>query len=357
MWMGEFAVNLGVQFQIGHSRGERSQLGALNIDEAEFFSTLGDSVNDMILRQRHRLEQNSVRSAELDPLQIHAGLSVSRSDLDPKSRWVDGTPEYSLYICGLRKLFPDAKFVHLVRDVSDVVSSLMNFRPDEHSNLVETEQQAYEYWLRTVRACVLAEQALGAQAIHRLRYDDLVQRPEWALRGVLEFLGEPFTAACTEPLTHRINSSNVPDNFRSADPRTDSKMVDQALLLSAQLQQPLADYSPSHFAMHEFAADFRKRVANVAGRDTQYTYETGRLAEIISKLLTKLNWSGALLAIQLLLAIGVTLIVTSLMPASSHPGVLFLLITSMICIGVYLVIRPNNPRHLVARLMRRKVPK
>lgn len=356
-WIGEFAVNLGVQFQIGHSRGERSQLGAMNIGEAEFFNTLGDSINDLILRHRDRLEQSSLRSSERDPLQIHSAFNVSRSNLEPKSRWVDGTPEYSLYICGLRKLFPDAKFVHIVRDVKDVVSSLLNFRPDERAALVETEQEAYEYWLRTVRACMQAEQALGTQAIHRLRYEDLVQRPEWALRGVLKFLGEPFAPACTEPLACRINSSNVPDNFRASDPRTDRDIVDQALRLSTQLQQPIADHPPSHFAMEEFTADFRKRVAYVAGLDTQYALaikEIGRLAAIISRLLTKLNWSGALLAIQLLLAGGTMLIVTASRPALPHLGILFWLIASMICAGVYLVIRPTNLRHLAARLARRK---
>lgn len=356
-WIGEFAVNLGVQFQIGHSRGERSQLGAMNIGEAEFFNTLGDSINDLILRHRDGLEQNSLRSSERDPLQIHSAFKISRSNLEPKSRWVDGTPEYSLYICGLRKLFPDAKFVHIVRDVKDVVSSLLNFRPDERTALVETEQEAYEYWLRTVRACMQAEQALGTQAIHRLRFEDLVQRPEWALRGVLKFLGEPFTPACTEPLACRINSSNVPDNFRALDARTDRDIVDQALRLNTQLQQPIADHPPSHFAMEEFAADFRKRVAYVAGLDTQYVLaikEIGRLATIISRLLTKLNWSGALLAIQLLLASGTMLIVTASRPALPHLGILFWLIASMICAGVYLVIRPTNLRHLAARLARRK---
>ena len=38
-----------------------------------------------------------------------------------------GTPEYSLHICGLLKLFPQARFVHVFRDVDAVVRSMVNF--------------------------------------------------------------------------------------------------------------------------------------------------------------------------------------------------------------------------------------
>ena len=360
VWMGEFAVSLGVQFQIGHKRGERSQLGALGVGSDEFFSTFGDSINDLILLHRNRLEQNSLRSAEQDPLQIHSAFNVSRSNLEPKSRWVDGTPEYSLYICGLRKLFPDAKFVHIVREVKAAVNSLLNFRPDGHLAFVETEQQAYEYWLRTVQACVQAEQALGPQVIHRLRYDDLLQRPEWAIRGVLEFLDEPFMSACIEPLANQINSSNVPKDFRASDSRTNANLVERAQRLSEHLQQPLADHPPSSYAMHEFVAAFGERVAYMAGLDTQYglaTQEIPRLVAITARLLTKLNWCGAMLAAQLLLAIGVNLTVATSMQALPTIGKLLWLITSVICAGAYVLVRPTSLRQLAARIMRRHLPK
>jgi hypothetical protein len=358
VWMGELAVSLGVQFQVGHKRGERSQLSALGVDRDDFFSTFGDSINDLILRHRGRLEQNSLHSAEQDPQQVHSAFNVSRSNLEPKLRWVDGTPEYSLYICGLRKLFPDAKFIHIVRDVKAAVNSLLNFRPDGHLAFVETEQQAYEYWLRTVQACILAEQALGSQVIHRLRYDDLVQRSERTIRSVLEFLDEPFMPACIEPLANQINSSNVSENFRASDPQTDTSLIKQAQRLSDQLQQPLADHPPSPYAMHEFVGAFSQRVAYAAELDTQYglaNQEIDRLAAIISRLLTKLNWCGAMLAAQLLLAIAVNLDIATPMQALPSVDKLLWLISSAICAGAYVVIRPTSLSHLVARIMRKSL--
>src|SRR5207249_10868777 len=144
-------------------------------------------------------------------------LSITKQS-DSKSRWVDGTPEYSLHICGLRKLFPGALFIHIVRDVDSVVRSLLNFDRLGEGSLVANEQEAYNYWLRTVSSCLLAERAYGPRVVLRLRHSDLVNEPEAAFRSLLNFLGEPYTPECLEPLAQRINSSNVPADFDGSDP-------------------------------------------------------------------------------------------------------------------------------------------
>ena len=62
--------------------------------------------------------------------------------------------------------------------------------------------------------------------IYRLRYSTLVENRESALRLLLDFLGEPYSAKCLEPLSQRINSSNVPPYFNSNDPATDPAIVE-----------------------------------------------------------------------------------------------------------------------------------
>ena len=119
---------------------------------------------------------------------VPPAFNVSRSGNEPKSRWVDSTPEYSFYTCGLRKLFPDARFVHLVRDVTDVVRSLLNFFPDGRNRLVANEQAAYEYWIRKATACFQAEQACGPDIMCRMRYSYLTEQSETAMRSLLDFL-------------------------------------------------------------------------------------------------------------------------------------------------------------------------
>jgi len=183
---------------------------------------------------------------------------------DSKSRWVDGTPEYSFYICGLRKLFPGALFIHIVRDVDAVVRSLLNFDHLAGNNLIANEQQAYEKWLRTVECCTQAERAYGSQVVYRLQYSDLINNPESTLRSVLTFLGERYVPECLKPLQERINSSNVPADFDSSDPQTDPVVVEKARQLSAEVEKELKHVEPSAIANNEMEAAFDERVREVS---------------------------------------------------------------------------------------------
>ncbi len=196
-------------------------------------------------------------------------LSITKQS-DSKSRWVDGTPEYSLYICGLRKLFPGALFIHIVRDVDSVVRSLLNFDGLGEGSLVANEQQAYEYWLRTVNACLEAERAYGRQIVHRLQYSDLINNPESALRSVLKFLGERYVPACLEPLQLRINSSNVPASFHASDPQTDPSLVEQAMRLSTEVEKTPQPLEASPAASDAMEAAFNARVQFVATLASEY---------------------------------------------------------------------------------------
>ena len=269
-WIGPFAINLAIGHEIGSARGEHSQLSALDIRRDDFMAHFGESINDLILSHRRQFEMNLRSTALRDSSQVHEGFQIARSQSDSKSRWVDGTPEYSLYICGLRKLFPGALFIHIVRDVDSVVRSLLNFDRLGEGSLVANEQQAYEYWLRTVNACLEAERAYGQQIVHRLQYSDLINNPESALRSVLKFLGEPYVPACLEPLQLRINSSNVPASFHASDPQTDPSLVEQAMRLSTEVEKTPQPREASPAASDEMEAAFNERVQYVATLASEY---------------------------------------------------------------------------------------
>src|SRR4051794_4431605 len=235
-WMGDFAVNVAVAHRIGSARGGLSMLSAMGIRDNEFFAAFGRSVNELVVGHRRHLEIN--RESSNSPSKVNQRwLQATSMAAGPKTRWVDGTPEYSLNICGLRKLFPEARFVHVFRDVDAVVRSMINFHRATGIQLVATEEEAYKYWLRTVDACLKAEQSYGSRVIHRLQYAALIDNPETAIRLLLDFVDEPYSAKCLEPLAQRINSSNVPVDFKSEDPATDPKVVDTARQLYAHIQQ------------------------------------------------------------------------------------------------------------------------
>jgi hypothetical protein len=183
---------------------------------------------------------------------------------------VDGTPEYSLFICGLRKLFPQARFVHIFREVGEVVRSMLNFHRIAGTDLVANEEQAYKYWFRTVKACVKAEEAYGPTIVHRIRYADLIKDPEAAMRSVLDFLDEPYCAQCLDPLSERINSSNVPLDFTIGDSTVNPLVLEKAMRLCRQVNETSSPVRPSSVAAAAIETAFRQRVKHVASLDTAY---------------------------------------------------------------------------------------
>lgn len=319
-WMGPFAVNLAINYHVGAARGILSILSAMGISSDEFFSHIGQSINGLILKHRFDLDRQRLitgvqrilkdkqlylgevtgelnpatnaavqqylvryRSQIIDPLEadilgsLHTILDaesktrwIDMLNSESKTRWVDGTPEYSWHIYGLRKLFPDALFIHIVRDAVSVVHSMLNFHRVAGTQLVASEEDAYRYWLGTVNACLTAERAYGPRVIHRLKYSDLVGNPETALRSLFKFLGEPYSEKCLEPLSERINSSDVPADFKSDDPTTTPVVIEQATQLSRDLEQSVQPAKASPAAVAEMEATFAERVQHMNTLEHQH---------------------------------------------------------------------------------------
>jgi hypothetical protein len=261
-WLGRFAIDVALAYERGTLRGELAQLSAMDVQREEFFAIFGESINKLIVDHRRDLELKRLKKHHSA---IAGGVARGRcwrppSTSDTKARWVDGTPEYSFYICALRKLFPQARFIHVVRDVTSVVRSMLNFHRVAGIQLVANEQEAYSYWLRTVTACVDAEQAYGPEVVYRMDYSGLIEQPESAIRSLLDFLGEPYAAECLEPLVERINSSDVPADFSTDDPATDPAIGERARQLSDELQSTPQQRQASESSAEKLEAEFNQRV-------------------------------------------------------------------------------------------------
>lgn len=109
----------------------------------------------------------------------------------------------------------------------------------------------------------------GLRSTRRLpiRYSDLVDTPEAALRSLFDFLNEPFAAECLTPLRNRINSSNVPADFQIGDSATDLTVVERATELWAELDKTPQPSEASPAAAEEIEAAFAERVQYVANME------------------------------------------------------------------------------------------
>ncbi len=99
------------------------------------------------------------------------------------SIWVDHTPSNIKNADTLLELFPEAKFIDIVRDGRAVASSIMPL--DWGANTIDT---AAHSWVKRLSHYLTVESSLGDKKIIRVRFEDLVQEPETTLRKVCLFL-------------------------------------------------------------------------------------------------------------------------------------------------------------------------
>jgi hypothetical protein len=106
-----------------------------------------------------------------------------------KPRWADKTPHYVHHVDHLLTVWPQARFVVLVRDGRDVALSLrrMPFGPNN-------AWAAAPWWARGIRA---GERAQSAHPDHVLtvRYEDLAQAPAEVVPRICEFLELAYSPA------------------------------------------------------------------------------------------------------------------------------------------------------------------
>jgi hypothetical protein len=113
-------------------------------------------------------------------------------------RWVSHSPENIRHVASLRRLFPQSRFIHIVRDGRGVAASAKRL-PWGY----RTMKQLALLWVERV-AFGLAAEAQWPQAVYRVRYEDLVCRPAETLRGIASFLDLPYEAAMTRGGGYRV---------------------------------------------------------------------------------------------------------------------------------------------------------
>lgn len=98
-------------------------------------------------------------------------------------RWGDKTPEYAHHLPELYALYPDARYVHVVRDGRDV--ALSTFRTQFGAKNVHT---AARDWVRSIESVERFRIAHPKARVLDVRYEDLLDDPEGVFGALIEFL-------------------------------------------------------------------------------------------------------------------------------------------------------------------------
>jgi hypothetical protein len=123
-------------------------------------------------------------------------------------RWGDKTPHYINDLPTLLELYPDAQFVHVVRDGRDVALSLEKtaFGP-------KNACEAATAWTRAVRQVRSFAETLPAHQFVEVRYEELIDRPADVLVRLADFLGiDDADGKLAAYISNCVRAEVKPDN-------------------------------------------------------------------------------------------------------------------------------------------------
>jgi len=120
------------------------------------------------------------------------------ADHEGKTRWGDKTPHYIFHLDTLRELFPTLLVIEVIRDGRDVACSHLSLaRRHRQRWVAQSSPTAAAWWRAAIREG--RRQAAAQPQTHLvLRYEALVEDPEFELKRVCEFLSLPYDPAMLE---------------------------------------------------------------------------------------------------------------------------------------------------------------
>jgi sulfotransferase family protein len=139
------------------------------------------------------------------------GDYARREGKDDATVWIDHSPGNVRYMRTLLDLFPNARFVHLIRDGRAVAASILPL--DWGPN---TALEAAHFWSLQIAAGLAGEEALGPDVVHRVRYEDLLSSPAPVLQKICDFAGLSYDDAMVTTRDYEVRGYETAHQGRVA---------------------------------------------------------------------------------------------------------------------------------------------
>jgi hypothetical protein len=124
-----------------------------------------------------------------------AAVFAAYAAANGKPRWGDKTPLYMQHLPLLERLFPDAVYVHLIRDGRDAALSFLSVPAGIMTEGWGHPRDAAAFacqWATEVRAARALGRRVGPSRYLEVRYETLVAEPAEELRRLCSFAGLDF---------------------------------------------------------------------------------------------------------------------------------------------------------------------
>ncbi|WP_353258792.1 sulfotransferase family protein [Prochlorothrix hollandica] len=119
-----------------------------------------------------------------------------------KQIWLEKTPDHLHAIPQIQRLLPEAKFIHILRNGSDVVASLYEVRL-KHPELWRKEKadrdRAVDRWIQDIS---LSYRYRHHPRHHLVRYEQLVRDTPGTIAPLCDFMGIPYEEQMLENYRH-----------------------------------------------------------------------------------------------------------------------------------------------------------
>ena len=177
----------------------RRWAGFGDLSQHHNFMSFYQQFNDTFYFQNRMREHGEMIKPDIWYLRCEGDFSIAnvfeqlvRHDADlPIGRiWGDKSPSYVRHIADIRAFFPNAKFIHLVRDARDYTLSLQRA-------FGKNRLRAAQRWNDSVLQAEQEGLSLGADFC-TVRYEDLVDRPQTEIEKICTFLDVDFVPEMVE---------------------------------------------------------------------------------------------------------------------------------------------------------------
>ncbi len=182
---------------------------------------------------------------------------------------IDKTPQYGLHMSAIAKFFPQAKFIHLIRDGRFVATSMTKHlgicklihggHPEKLQHFSyqgqlthlpaksATLKESIQYWKTMVKATQKESKQLAEGYYLEIRYEDLIITPKKIIQQISDFLSLPQKSFWQ----WRASLLPRPDAFNKEIRRLSAQEYEQLTHLSKNMLEEFGYFTQSHIKFQQ----------------------------------------------------------------------------------------------------------